>query len=1174
MKKISMNLFKLVIFSVLTVIMMASSSIDTLAVAKDAPTVGTVSAIKFIDAETNYLAGLALDDQGYVWVWGYNKHGQLGAEDKNDEKKFGSYAGGMIRQPYFVEENIKVVDIIAGYHTSYALDDQGIVYAWGRGLEGQMGNGTTKTDNPRPIIVSNLSDKKIVKVATSVEAATRTYALDSDGKLYGWGYGSSNMIPGKTGGDYVSTPVELTSITDVTGPIKDIQIGSNHGIILNTSGDIFVWGSNANGVFGNGKITGDGAIQKVDWFATRNKKIAKISANNGVNLVTTEDNEIYQWGAIYKAVTSKNISTPEKVPVDFKSADYVPVAVTPVAGRYVNYFIDQFGRVWSWGLNVNYSFGTDGPLSHKLNTVKAEATLQPTTMGDGDTQGLTSPYKAPVFKNMPKDGAHMGYAIGSYKRHGQWSSIGDGLHPTIYDKKYMETVGEPVKNSHDYVFPIDKQGRRLVYTVREKSKGLYDGEFLVATDEYKGTWLKEFKLAEPLPTGLTEETSSPKVKESEKSWINLSVDTDNFDYTGNNLKELPYMSKIHTYQSSTLFIDNAGNLYKTGLDGSGAVAWGWDYSIYEANTAGNKVADGLYNMYTYEIMFMRGAPRMIDGSVKIESPKKKHYMSKKETDKVKLDLNLGTAYHDEQLNITVSPKLKEAKYIVMPYDNKDNRQGIDSPSLEDFNTAYQEAASKGYTTLDLAEKNGWKGLTSEVGKDPVVLSDDSIIVSDNAVVWVLLQTDVYSATSTTVKSMKYDNFYTETLLKQQGINIEHTEENTYVPLEKNVNKERHLDDKEDVLYGFPLDKQKQVIHKPTFGYDQVSVSRIPDSELKLADEDVNKIYPDARFDFFWKWSTPQRDKKVYTLNGVDKPNNSKTDLMASEGELDVPDPVDKKSGYIHSFYYGENPVSKYNLHFIAVDKDGTIFSKDEFEMATEELLRKGKLETRRALPSLKISDKLIPKKYKILETQPPSGTISKDNFKTLVDKKAEYRVPLDESITDVTIVFMYEKPVRDVSLNVRQVVINPTDNVEIPANGFVTLDTALDDWVSLKDTYNVMVQSGSEMKEVNYTRIGLKVDNEKYRYLTQFKIPQYYEYEGYKLSNTLIENDSQKMGQDQSIKIDYSDDNISEQWLTIYLKPTTSKPLNYSWEQILNVFGEIKHKIGSVVTTITYINRL
>ena len=159
------------LLSLMLIIVMAAGYIPGVAVPSagasagggvpDAPTRGQASLLSFVEAQTNYVGGIALDANGKVWTWGYNSNGQLGTGVDITQ-----YAGGMTRIPFFVDNNINVAHISGGFHTNFALTENGELYAWGRGNNGQIGNGTSIGTNAVPVKVTTLpAGIKIKQVA-------------------------------------------------------------------------------------------------------------------------------------------------------------------------------------------------------------------------------------------------------------------------------------------------------------------------------------------------------------------------------------------------------------------------------------------------------------------------------------------------------------------------------------------------------------------------------------------------------------------------------------------------------------------------------------------------------------------------------------------------------------------------------------------------------------------------------------------------------------------------------------------------------------------------------------------------------------------------------------------------------------------------------------------------
>ncbi|KPA14482.1 chromosome condensation regulator RCC1, partial [Candidatus Magnetomorum sp. HK-1] len=90
---------------------------------------------------------LALSDNGSVWAWGNNSHGQLG---------IGESGGGT--ETDHPEKVLLLTDIIAidaGYAHSLALQDNGTIWSWGSNINGELGTGKSGVDTSEnmPILI-------------------------------------------------------------------------------------------------------------------------------------------------------------------------------------------------------------------------------------------------------------------------------------------------------------------------------------------------------------------------------------------------------------------------------------------------------------------------------------------------------------------------------------------------------------------------------------------------------------------------------------------------------------------------------------------------------------------------------------------------------------------------------------------------------------------------------------------------------------------------------------------------------------------------------------------------------------------------------------------------------------------------------------------------------------
>lgn len=163
-------------------------------------------------AQTDAHHTLALDEDGYVWAWGYNGQGQLGLGHTNNVS-----AATRIPRSYFGGR--RVIDIMAGNGNpgySYARTSDNYIYAWGDNQSGHLGDGTTVSKN-RPVQMSvwdPLTNNGIVKWACTGSATNAQFMLlDGNGFLWHTGYNAN----GTAANGSASNNIQLTKATATPG---------------------------------------------------------------------------------------------------------------------------------------------------------------------------------------------------------------------------------------------------------------------------------------------------------------------------------------------------------------------------------------------------------------------------------------------------------------------------------------------------------------------------------------------------------------------------------------------------------------------------------------------------------------------------------------------------------------------------------------------------------------------------------------------------------------------------------------------------------------------------------------------------------------------------------------------------------------------------------------------
>ncbi|MBN1837670.1 MAG: hypothetical protein JW820_17570 [Spirochaetales bacterium] len=137
-----------------------------------------------------------------------------------------------------------VVSVASGGGHAVAATDSGTVWTWGSNSAGQLGDGTT-IDRPLPAQIAGLSGV--------VQAAAGQYyslALKSDGTVWAWGWNGRGQLGDGTTTDRTS-PVQVTGLTNVTA-ISAYGGYGTHSLALDSSGDVWAWGSNEFSQIGDG----------------------------------------------------------------------------------------------------------------------------------------------------------------------------------------------------------------------------------------------------------------------------------------------------------------------------------------------------------------------------------------------------------------------------------------------------------------------------------------------------------------------------------------------------------------------------------------------------------------------------------------------------------------------------------------------------------------------------------------------------------------------------------------------------------------------------------------------------------------------------------------------------------------------------------------------------------
>lgn len=885
----------------------------------DAPDIGILSAVKFTQSVPSYLGGIALDSAGKAWTWGDNRYGQLG-----NGKDFQTSTG-------------TVADRVA-----YA---GGIVRV--------------------PYFVDN--GINIVEVAAGFYYFL---ALDDQGNVYTWGdnrnqqlgFVGGNKQYGESPRNSQKDPVKVAGLP----PIKSINATNGYdrymiSMALAQDGSFWVWGDNSRGTHGQGGTSNTitSAYQATPHKVNFGEDITITKFVSGslayapyIHLLDSDGNR-WTWGTTNQGVsgvggTSEGINNGDG---QLRSPKKVLYTTTSGMGKLVDISssyastvaLDENGKIWMWGVQYGTGTGTGSNTQYQ----------KPVQVGI-NTAEIGKVGYTPIPKSISA-GESVNYFIDQYGRSWAWGSgryFGFGR-----EGGYEDSNDQIEKEAVQYPKVIG-DGDTQIYdrSPKDPAEGIRAGAY--------GVYSTVNQLH---PTIYDEKYTDPK----EDKWKNLAF------------SPIPKLKNIYGSRSSYMIIDENGNLFRWGNDGSGSIAWGWDYnSKYDQN--GN-VLNGLYDRYTYEVMWMRGSPSIDNIGLNIKSTPKKIYKSTGKETPVKVEASFPASFHDANMNFDMQAILKDLKYVYLPYDGNDPDFNKTSMSQAEFLDLYSRTAD--------ADKGDLVDTPIASEDQPKKVEFDLPTAKENGKVWVMIEDEAYGRTSYTFQSYKFDNFYTDTKLDNQGLYFD--DKTTEVYAETDTNVEKLTQDGIDRLLGFPLDVNGKIIGTPTapptFGYDEAKVTKLTADQLAGIDPNLNK---------YWLWHTPQADSKTFKLNGVDAPNAD--DITKTTGELAVSDK------YTHKFYYDENPDAYVKLHYIGVDKNGDQIP--EFNMTPNPEKLKKEVEYTRTPPKLSAASGYKAKSYKVVHTAPPTDPVNISG-ETELEKNGDvkFTIPWGNEIKDATVIIIYEQ---------------------------------------------------------------------------------------------------------------------------------------------------------------------
>jgi alpha-tubulin suppressor-like RCC1 family protein len=240
---------------------------------------------------------LAVDTQGHVWGWGYNRNGQL---------CLGNHQ--LYTTP--VELPFSGVTALAGAGEHATYDAGGTLYSCGGGHNGELGDGSM-ADSETPVKVQGLNGQQ---VTTLVAAYSNAGALLANGEYFDWGLDGDGQLGNGTVGHSSDVPVQVPLPAPVSQVVQGGSLpGNGQTLVMLTDGSLRGWGDGQFYQLGNGR---KGVFPSpVKFSAPPGVTYATLATSGNTSYAVSTAGTVYAWGASNKGQVGDGSTNKAKQPV-------------------------------------------------------------------------------------------------------------------------------------------------------------------------------------------------------------------------------------------------------------------------------------------------------------------------------------------------------------------------------------------------------------------------------------------------------------------------------------------------------------------------------------------------------------------------------------------------------------------------------------------------------------------------------------------------------------------------------------------------------------------------------------------------------------------------------------------------------------------------------------------
>ena len=371
----------------------------------------------------SFSVGVASD--GNAYAWGSNEHGQLGQGSTSSTPQ---KTPARVPLPDGVDSGFTYTQIAAGGAHVLAIGSDQTVYAWGANDQGQLGNGSQDTQNhskPQPVKGADGQPFKAVQISAGTSDSA---AIDTQGRVYTWGSEHSTYFTYSTS---KPTPTLAKDPDGSSQGLHAVQVSVNYSFIMamDADGNVYTWGYNNFGQFGNGTATGststtyaaDPARVPDPKDTSKAFKAAQISAGSDHALAISQDGTLWAWGYNNFGQLGDGTTTDQPKPKQVKNPtdSSQPFQVAQINADTIHSLaVDENGTAWAWGWNVYGQLG-DNTTSNRYTPTRV---LPPAGQGSAGAGLAAARISGGYYHSLAIGRDGNAYAWGD----NQYGELGDG----------------------------------------------------------------------------------------------------------------------------------------------------------------------------------------------------------------------------------------------------------------------------------------------------------------------------------------------------------------------------------------------------------------------------------------------------------------------------------------------------------------------------------------------------------------------------------------------------------------------------------------------------------------------------------------------------------------------------------------------------------------------------